>query len=296
MPHRDVECGRPRCDLKAKPTARAIAITARDVVIRIRDETVIDGLNLDVYEGEILGLAGASGSGKSVFLHALLGLLNPTGGEICVLGKNVTRGSDEDRIQLASVWGVVYQENALFSTLSVAENIAIVLRGHLAMPERLICEIVALKMSFAELPPETAKQLPAQLSVGMRKRAALARALALDPQLLLLDEPTAGFDPITAGALDELLLRLRRALGVTIFLITHDLDTLYRICDRIAVLVDKKIGAIGTTRELENSKIPWIAEYFGGARAKAAAAAAARAARPRPRDGSNTVCTKFRTE
>jgi len=261
--------------------SRDLAISARNVVARLRDNIVIDGLNLDVRRGEVLGLVGASGSGKSVLLHILLGLLKPEQGTIQVLDKDVIGASEIERKRLAMRWGVVFQENALFSAMSVTQNIAIVLRNHTTMPERLINEICALKMSLAELGPETANQLPSQLSVGMRKRAALARALALDPPLLLLDEPTTGLDPITAAALDDLLLKLHRALGNTIFLITHDLDTLYRVCDRVAVLVNKKVAAIGTTKELERSSDPWIREYFGGDRAKAAAASAARAARTR---------------
>ncbi len=266
------------------PSSDDLAISAKNIVARLRDDVVIDRLDLDVRKGEILGLVGASGSGKSVLLHILLGLLKPEQGSIHVLGEDVVGASESDRKRLAMRWGVVFQENALFSTMSVAQNIALVLRNHTTMPEQLINELTALKMSFAELSSAAANQLPSELSVGMRKRAALARALALDPPLLLLDEPTTGLDPITAAALDDLLLKLHQALGNTIFLITHDLDTLYRVCDRIAVLVNKRIAAIGTAKELERSTDPWIREYFGGERAKAAAASAMRAAQLRQKN------------
>jgi len=278
MPDRDVDSS--MFEQNSEPGHSAgdeAAISAKDVTVRLRDDVVMDGLNLEVRKGEILGLVGASGSGKSVLLDVLLGLLKPERGTIHILGQDISSASDVERKRLTMRWGVVFQQNALFSTMSVAENIAVVLRNFTSMPEQLINEIASLKMSLAELPPASANQKPSELSVGMRKRAALARALALDPPLLLLDEPTTGLDPLTAAALDDLLLKLHRALGNTVFLITHDLDTLYRVCDRIAVLVNKKIAAIGTTAELEQSTDSWIHEYFGGDRAKAAAASAARA-------------------
>jgi phospholipid/cholesterol/gamma-HCH transport system ATP-binding protein len=239
-------------------------------------EIVHDGLDLSLQADEILGLVGASGSGKSILLRVLLGLLTPDNGEVRIFGEDILAASEEKRRQLTVHWGVVFQEGALFSTMTVQENVAVVLRKHTAMSEELINEIAALKITLAQLPPEAAAQFPSELSGGMHKRAAIARALALDPRLLLLDEPTSGLDPITAAKLDGLIADLQKALGMSILLITHDLDTMFRVCHRVAVLADKKIVAVGKPEELARSGHPWVRSYFSGPRAVAAAESASR--------------------
>ena len=239
---------------------------------------VHEDLDLTVYRGEILGVVGGSGTGKSVLLRSIIGLQPPTEGHIEVLGAEVAEERDPNEIDVRSRWGVLFQGGALFSTLTVAENIEVPLREfHPEIGDELRREIARYKIKLAGLPEDAADKFPSELSGGMRKRAGLARALALDPELLFLDEPTAGLDPIGAAAFDELTRELQDTLGHTVFLITHDLDTLYEICDRVAVLADKRVIAVGTIPELLALDHPWIQEYFNGPRGRAAQSAQRRA-------------------
>ena len=239
---------------------------------------VHEDLDLVVRRGEILGVVGGSGTGKSVLLRSIIGLQQPAAGHIEVLGAKVAEERDPDDIDVRSRWGVLFQGGALFSTLTVAENIEVPLREfHPEIGDELRREIALYKVKLAGLPEDAADKYPSELSGGMRKRAGLARALALDPELLFLDEPTAGLDPIGAAAFDELTRELQETLGHTVFLITHDLDTLYEICDRVAVLADRRVIAVGTIPELLALDHPWIQEYFNGPRGRAAQAAQRRA-------------------
>ena len=256
-----------------------------DIVIQVRGVTnafgpqvVHDDLDLDVRRGEILGIVGGSGTGKSVLLRTIVGLREPQAGSIELLGHDMTRLQEEERAALNQDIGLLFQDGALFSAMTVAQNVMAPMREHLRVPAELAREIAAMKISLAGLPPEAEDKLPSELSGGMRKRAALARALALDPQIVFLDEPTAGLDPIGAAAFDELIIGLRDSLGLTVFMVTHDLDSLYRDCDRVAVLADKKVTAIGPIEEVRRTGHPWIEEYFGGPRGRAATDAAGRPA------------------
>jgi len=232
-----------------------------------------EGLSLKVRRGEILGVVGGSGTGKSVLMRSIIGLQIPDEGSITVLGRSITDAKDDDDIDIRSRWGVLFQGGALFSTLTVGENVEVPLKQfYPELSDVLRKEIADFKVRLSGLSDATAAKYPSELSGGMRKRAGLARALALDPELLFLDEPTAGLDPIGAAAFDELTLELQRTLGLTVFLITHDLDTLYAICDRVAVLADRKVIAIGTIPELLATDHPWIQEYFNGPRGRAAKA------------------------
>ena len=245
-------------------------IRIRGLVTRIGGRVVHDDLDLEVRRGEVLGVVGGSGSGKSMLLRAVVGLQRPVAGRIEVFGEDVYALDDEQLRRLDARWGVLFQDGALFSSLTVAENIAVPVKEQFAaLPQRLTEEIAQLKLGLVGLPADTAGKHPAELSGGMRKRAGLARALALDPQLLFLDEPTAGLDPIAAGAFDTLIRDLCESLGLTVFMVTHDLDSLIAICDRIAVLVDKRLR-IGTMAELVRDPHPWIQAYFRGPRGRAA--------------------------
>ncbi|NNC73262.1 MAG: ATP-binding cassette domain-containing protein [Sphingomonadaceae bacterium] len=236
------------------------------------EHVVHEDLDIDVRQGEILGVVGGSGSGKSVLLRSIIGLQRPDKGEIRIFGEQVDHTSAEQELDLRRRWGVLFQNGALFSTLTVAENVQVPLREfYKNIDEQLLSEIATFKIVMSGLPADTAPKYPSELSGGMRKRAALARALALDPTLLFLDEPTAGLDPIGAAAFDELILELRSTLDLTVFLITHDLDTLHAICDRVAVIADKKVIAIAPIAELLELDHPWIQEYFNGPRGRAAA-------------------------
>jgi phospholipid/cholesterol/gamma-HCH transport system ATP-binding protein len=226
-------------------------------------------LDLDVMPGEVLGVVGASGAGKSVLLRTIIGLIRPTAGSIEVLGQSLVGLDERRRRQLGAHWGVLFQDGALFSSLTVAENIEVPLNERLDLPRDLVGEIAALKIALVGLPDDAASKYPSELSGGMRKRAGLARALALDPQLLFLDEPTAGLDPIAAAEFDALLRDLQQSLRLTVFMVTHDLDSLAAVCDRIAVLIDNRLR-IGTMAELLGDPHPWIQAYFRGPRGRAA--------------------------
>jgi len=253
----------------------------REKVIEVRGlrnqfgaQVVHENLDLDVYQGEILGVVGGSGSGKSVLLRSIIGLNRPAAGSVKLFGQEVTRLSDAQRSALEQRCGVLFQNGALFSSLTVAENVMVPLREHHDLPLALMQKLAALKIALAGLPADAGAKYPSQLSGGMVKRAALARSLALDPDILFLDEPTAGLDPIGAAAFDQLILTLRESLGLTVFLITHDLDTLYTICDRVAVLAKKRVLIADSLDKVERFDEPWVQEYFQGPRGRAAEHAA----------------------
>jgi phospholipid/cholesterol/gamma-HCH transport system ATP-binding protein len=250
------------------------AIRARGVKTQFGRQVIHEDLDLDVRAGEVIGVVGGSGTGKSVLMREIIGLQRPAGGRINLLGTDVWGATDEERRSMRTRIGVLFQDGALFSSLTVAENIQVPMREHLKLPLSLMEELAALKVAMVGLPPEAGSKLPSQLSGGMRKRAGLARALALDPEVLFLDEPTAGLDPIGAAAFDQLIRSLQGSLGLTVFMVTHDLDSLAAICDRIAALVDKKI-TVGTMAELMRHQHPWLQEYFHGPRARAASGLAA---------------------
>jgi phospholipid/cholesterol/gamma-HCH transport system ATP-binding protein len=253
----------PRRDGEAPPEA---VIRVRGLKVGFGEELVMDGLDLDVYRGEVLGFVGASGAGKSVLTRAILGLLPKRAGLIEVYGENVDALSTAERARVEQRWGVLFQQGALFSNLTVMQNIQAPMREHLHLSPRLRDELAMLKIDLVGLPPDAADKFPAELSGGMIKRAALARALALDPDLLFLDEPTSGLDPIGAAEFDELIATMRRTLGFTVFMVTHDLDSLYAICDRVGVLGRGRVAAIGPISELLRSEDPWIKAYFHGKR------------------------------
>jgi phospholipid/cholesterol/gamma-HCH transport system ATP-binding protein len=245
---------------------REVVLKLRGVRTQFGDHVVHDKLDFDIFRGEIVGLVGGSGTGKSVLLRTIIGLNDLRKGKIEVLGID-TRG--KGRRMLFSRTGVQFQDGALFSSLSVAENIIVPIREHAKLEEGLMREIAALKIALVGLPPDTAMKKPSELSGGMRKRASLARALALDPEVLFLDEPTAGLDPIGASHYDELIKGLRDNLGLTVLMVTHDLDSLNAVCDRIAVLLDKRV-VVGTMAEMLEYDHPWVREYFHGPRGRAA--------------------------
>lgn len=254
-------------------------IRIRGLTTAIGDTVLHRNLDLDVRAGEVLAVVGASGSGKSVLLRAIVGLFPIEGGKITVFGQDLATLNPEERRQVEARWGVLFQDGALFSSLTVAENIAVPLREQLDLPPRLRDEICAVKIALVGLPPDTADKYPSELSGGMRKRAGLARALALDPALVFLDEPTAGLDPIAAGDFDNLVRDLKESLGLTVFMVTHDLDSLIAVADRIAVLIDNRLK-IGTMAELLDDPNPWIKAYFQGPRGRAA-----RQSQPAPGNG-----------
>jgi phospholipid/cholesterol/gamma-HCH transport system ATP-binding protein len=236
------------------------------------EQVVHENLDLDVRRGEILGVVGGSGTGKSVLMRSIIGLQIPVEGDITVFGESMIGRPEDEAKNVRRRWGILFQGAALFSTLTVAENVQVPIREYYpGLSQDLMDEIAAYKIVMTGLPADAGPKFPVELSGGMKKRAGIARALALDPELLFLDEPTAGLDPIGAAAFDELICQLRDALGLTVFLITHDLDTLYAICDRVAVLADRKVVAVGTIPELLALDHEWIQEYFRGPRGRAAA-------------------------
>jgi phospholipid/cholesterol/gamma-HCH transport system ATP-binding protein len=247
-----------------------VAVRVRGLVNRFGSRTVHEGLDLDLRKGEILGVIGGSGTGKSVLLRSIVGLHTPNAGEIEVFGQTLRTLSRVERVRVERRWGVMFQDGALFSTMTVRENVMAAMVEHTKIPAALMRELADLKIRLAGLELEAALKRPADLSGGMRKRAALARALSLDPELLFLDEPTAGLDPISAARFDELVRSLSQALGLTIFLVTHDLDTLAATCDRVAVLSDGKVLAIGPLDEVRKNPNPWIQDYLSGPRGRAA--------------------------
>lgn len=240
------------------------------------EQVIHENLDLKVRRGEILGVVGGSGTGKSVLMRSIIGLQTPSAGDIKVFGRSMTDAEPDEEIGVRNRWGVLFQGGALFSTLTVGENVQVPLKQfYPEIPEQLLEEIARYKVMLSGLPEEAVSKYPSELSGGMKKRAGLARALALDPELLFLDEPTAGLDPIGAAAFDNLTRELKATLGLTVFLITHDLDTLHEICDRVAVLADKRVIAVDTVPNLMELDHPWIQEYFNGPRGRAALTAQA---------------------
>ncbi|HQR23334.1 MAG TPA: ATP-binding cassette domain-containing protein [Steroidobacteraceae bacterium] len=244
-------------------------VSARDIVNRFGAQVVHDGVSFDVHHGEVFGIVGGSGSGKSVLLKTLLGLRHPDSGTVEIEGREITSMGDAELREIKRHYGVTFQQGALFSSLTVAENVALPMHEAMTLAPDTVASLVELRLRMVGLPLDAAVKYPAQLSGGMVKRVAVARALALDPKLLFLDEPTAGLDPIAAAAFDALVLYLRKALGLTVVMVTHDLDTLARTCDRVAVLVDGKV-IVDTLEGIVANDHPWIRQYFHGARGRAA--------------------------
>jgi len=254
----------------AQPQAVDAVVEIRDLNTRFGSAVVHENVSLTVRRREIFALVGASGCGKSTLLRETIVLQQPVSGSIRVFGQEVIGLNDEEALPLRRRWGVMFERGALFSALTVTDNVGMVLHEHTPLSERLINEIAAVKIALTGLPADSGRKYPSELSGGMRKRAALARALALDPELLFLDEPTAGLDPLSAGSIDELIRHLRDALGLTIMMVTHDLDLLWRAADRVAVLGEGRILGTGTMTELARSDYPLIREYFYGPRGRAA--------------------------
>jgi phospholipid/cholesterol/gamma-HCH transport system ATP-binding protein len=257
-------------------------ISVRGLVTKFGNQEVHSGLNFDVKRGEIIGVVGPSGTGKSVLLRQIIGLHKPMEGEIHVFGENLMALTEHEKDILERRWGVLFQEGALFSTLSLRENVALPMREHTKLPNALVEELADLKLMLVGLEPDSFGKRPSKISGGMRKRAGLARAISLDPELLFLDEPTAGLDPVSAEHFDQLILQLRDALGLTVFLVTHDLDTLEAITDRIIVLLEGKVEAIGPIAEVRGKARGWVKDYFSGPRGRAALNAHAKPAQPPP--------------
>ena len=255
-------------------------IKVRNLVNRFGSHAVHEQLNLDVYQGEIIGVVGGSGTGKSVLLRSIVGLLRPNEGTVEVFGQDLLSLSDGDREPLQQRMGVLFQQGALYSSLTLAENVALALIEQAGLSRSEAKQLAELKLALVGLPSSAADKYPSELSGGMIKRAALARALALDPDILFLDEPTAGLDPISAAAFDKLLLTLRDALKLTVFLVTHDLDTLYACCDRVAVLSQKRVLVVDTLEKVAATDDDWIRDYFHGPRGRAAQQASEQSGEP----------------
>ncbi|MBD9372588.1 ABC transporter ATP-binding protein [Rhizobium sp. ARZ01] len=247
---------------------KEVVLSVKDLTVGFGDRVVLDKLNLDIYRGEILGFVGASGSGKSVLMRTVLRLLPRRAGTIRILGADFDRTSEAERMALDMRLGVLFQHGALFSSLTVRENIQVPMREYLDLPQAMMDELALLKVELVGLAPEAADKFPSELSGGMIKRAALARALALDPDLVFLDEPTSGLDPIGAAEFDELIAKLRDTLGLTVYMVTHDLDSLFSVCDRIAVLGQKRVLVEGTIDDMLACDDAWVQAYFQGKRAR----------------------------
>ena len=259
----------------ARDPNREAVIRVRDLEVGFGDKRILKGLNLEVYRGEILGFVGPSGQGKSVLTRTILGLVPKRGGSIEVFGENLDELPPASRKAIERRWGVLFQQGALFSSLTVKQNVQVPMREYLNLSDRLLDELAMLKIEMVGLKPDAAEKLPSELSGGMIKRASLARALALDPEIVFLDEPTSGLDPIGAGDFDELIATLQRTLGLTVFMVTHDLDSLYTVCDRIAALGDGVVIAAGPIETMLASDHPWVRAYFHGKRARTALASGA---------------------
>ena len=243
-------------------------IRVRDLVVGFGDTNVLDHLSLNVFQGEILGLVGGSGSGKSVLLRTIIGLLPKRQGSIEVLGVDRDKASDEELRAMERRWGILFQQGALFSSLTVRENVQFPMRQYLTLSETLMNEVAIAKLEMVGLNARDADKFPAELSGGMTKRAALARALALDPEIVFLDEPTSGLDPIAAGDFDMLIRTLQQTLGLTVFMVTHDLESLATVCDRVAALAEGRVVATGPVASLRTSEHPWVRAYFRGRQAR----------------------------
>jgi phospholipid/cholesterol/gamma-HCH transport system ATP-binding protein len=243
------------------------AVSIRDLVVAFGDRRVLDHLTLDVRRGEILGFVGGSGSGKSVLLRTIIGLLPKSQGSISVFGTDLEHADDTQRRAIERRWGVLFQQGALFSSLTALQNVQFPMRENLTLSERLLREIALAKLAMVGLSQADADKMPSELSGGMTKRVGLARALALDPELVFLDEPTSGLDPISAGEFDDLIRTLQQTLGLTVFMVTHDLETLRSVCDRVAALADGKVIAAGDMSQMRASPHPWMQAYFQGKRA-----------------------------
>ncbi|MFN7101726.1 MAG: ABC transporter ATP-binding protein [Pseudorhizobium sp.] len=263
---------------------RQVVLSVHDLTVGFGSTIVLDKLNLDIYRGEILGFVGASGTGKSVLMRTVLRLLPRRGGTIKILGTDYDSADEEQRVALDTRLGVLFQHGALFSSLTVKENIQLPMREYLDLPQSLMDELAFLKIEMVGLAPEAADKYPSELSGGMIKRAALARALALDPDLVFLDEPTSGLDPIGAAEFDMLIARLRDTLGLTVYMVTHDLDSLFSVCDRIAVLGEKRVLVEGTLEDMFAFDDPWVQSYFRGKRARSVVTTDEAAAQPAQSD------------
>ncbi|RZI98381.1 MAG: ABC transporter ATP-binding protein [Brevundimonas sp.] len=261
-------------DVKAPAQAPENLIEVRDLLSQFGDRTIHENLDLDLVRGEVMGVVGGSGTGKTVLLNSILGLKEPEGGTIKIFGYDRGAMTNDQEAEVERRTGILFQQGALFSSLTVLDNVASPLVEHTGLSRSVIRELAEMKIAMVGLKPESHHLKPAELSGGMRKRVGLARALALDPELLFLDEPTAGLDPIGAAAFDDLIRQLSDDLGLTVFMITHDLDSLYAITDTVAVLADKHVVAKAPVRELEHSDHPWIREYFLGPRGRAGKQAA----------------------
>ena len=257
----------------ARSTAQEPALSVRDLVVKFGSTTVLKGVDLDVPKGEIIGFVGASGAGKSVLLRTVIGLIRPSAGSIRVFGHELTDADKEQHKVIERHWGILFQQGALFSSLNVRQNVQFPMREYLDLSQRLMDEVAAAKLKMVGLPPDVGNKMPSELSGGMIKRVALARALALDPQIVFLDEPTSGLDPISAGDFDSLIRTLQQTLGLTVFMVTHDLDSLHSVCDRIAVLVDGKVIEAGPMSVMMASEHPWLKAYFHGKRSRGAGTA-----------------------
>ncbi|WP_072390750.1 ATP-binding cassette domain-containing protein [Hyphomicrobium sp. CS1GBMeth3] len=244
-------------------------ISVRDLVVGFGRRTVLNGVSFDVRRGEVFGFVGGSGSGKSVLLRTIIGLIPRRAGSIEVLGTRLDTATRQQRLEVERQWGILFQQGALFSSLTALENVQFPMREYLDLPQRLMDEMAATKLDMVGLRKADHDKLPSELSGGMTKRVALARALALDPELVFLDEPTSGLDPIAAGDFDALIRTLQQTLGLTVFMITHDLESLYTICDRIGALADGRVVATGSIEDMLASDHPWVRSYFRGRRATA---------------------------